>query len=47
METADKKINDIDLIKETHTYLKNMDKSKLDINTFIKDFENSRIYQNL
>ena len=45
METANKKINDIELIKETHLYLKNMDKSKLDIQTFMKEFEASEIYQ--
>jgi hypothetical protein len=47
METANKKINDIELIKETHQYLKNMDKSKLDIETFLKEFEESNIYQDL
>ena len=47
METANKKIKDIELIKETYYYLKNMDKSKLDIKTFIKDFEQSNIYQDL
>ena len=45
METANKKINDIELIKETHLYLKKMDKSKFHIDTFIKDFENSEIYE--
>ena len=47
METANKKIKDIELIKETYYYLKNMDKSKLDIKTFIRDFEQSNIYQDL
>ena len=47
METANKKINDIELIKETYYYLKNMDKSKLDIKTFLKEFEESTIYQEL
>ena len=47
LETANKKINDFELIKETHTYLKNMDKSRLDINTFIREFEESNIYQDL
>ena len=47
METAHKKIQDIELIKETHYYLKNMDKSKLDIKTFLKEFEESNIYQDL
>jgi len=47
LETANKKINDIELIKYTHMYLKNMDKSKLNIDTFIKEFEESNIYQNL
>ena len=47
VETANKKINDFALIEETHNYLKNMDKSRLDIHTFIKEFENSNIYQNL
>ena len=45
LETADKKINDIELIKETHLYLKNMDKSRLDIKTFMTEFEASEIYQ--
>jgi hypothetical protein len=47
METANKKIKDIELIKQTHYYLKNMDKSKLDIKTFIKEFGESNIYQSL
>lgn len=47
METANRKINDIDLIIETHEYLKNMDKSRFDINTFIKEFEESKIYQDI
>jgi len=47
LETANKKIEDFALIKETHNYLKNMDKSRLDIHTFLKEFENSNIYQSL
>jgi len=47
LETANKKINDLELIKYTHTYLKNMDKSRLDIRTFMKEFEESDIYQSL
>ena len=47
METANKKINDIELIKETHQYLKNMDKSKFHIDTFLDDFEKSEIYQEI
>ena len=47
LETANKKINDTELIKETYHYLKNMDKSKLDIHTFMEEFENSNIYRNL
>ena len=47
LETANTKINNIELIKEAYTYLKNMDKSRLNIRTFIKEFEESNIYQNL
>ena len=47
METADKKINNIELIKETYTYLKNMNKSRLNIHTFIKEFKESNIYRSL
>ena len=38
---------DIELIKETHRYLKKMDKSSLDIHTFMDTFEQSSICQNL
>jgi len=47
METANKKINEFSLIEETHNYLKNMDKSRLNIHTFIREFEESNIFQNL
>jgi len=47
LETAHKKINDFKLIKETHSYLKNMNKSRFDIHTFMKEFEKSNIYQSL
>ena len=47
LETANKKINDKKLIKDTHSYLKNMNKSRLNIRTFIKEFEASNIYKSL
>ena len=47
LETANKKINDKKLIKDTHSYLKNMNKSRLNIRTFIKQFEASNIYKSL
>ena len=47
LETANKKINDKKLIKDTHSYLKNMNKSRLNIRTFIKEFEASDIYKSL
>lgn len=47
LESANKKINDIELIKETYYYLKEMDKSRFDIRTFIKEFQESTIYQDL
>ena len=47
LETANKKINNIELIKEAYIYLKNMNKSRLNIHTFIKEFEESNIYQSL
>jgi len=47
LETANRKINDLKLIKKTHLYLKNMNKSKLNIHTFIKEFKESNIYQSL
>ena len=47
LETADKKIKDIQLIKDTHAYLKDMNKSRLDIHTFIKEFKESNIYRSL
>ena len=47
IESANKKINNIELIKEAHFYLKALDKSKFDINTFITEFQATNIYQNL
>lgn len=44
---ANNKINDTSLIKETHEYLKNINKRFLDIETFLHDFEYSDIYNNL
>ena len=46
-EGANKKINDISLIKETHEYLKGMDKRFLEIEEFLYSFEYSDIYNNL
>ena len=47
LESANKKIKDIQLIKDTHEYLKNMNKSRFNIHTFIKEFEESNIYKSL
>tara|TARA_E500000318_G_C3561576_1_gene213694 strand:+ start:1575 stop:2558 length:984 start_codon:yes stop_codon:yes gene_type:complete len=44
---ANKKINDMKLIKETHEYLCNMDKRFLSIESFIHEFEYSDLYNNL
>jgi hypothetical protein len=44
---ANKKINDLNLIKETHEYLCNMDKRFLYIDHFMHEFEYSDIYNNL
>lgn len=44
---ANKKINDTNLIKETHEYLCNMDKRFLSIDHFLHEFEYSDIYNNL
>ena len=47
LESANKKINDKKLIKDTYAYLKNLNKSRFSIRTFIKDFEASNIYKSL
>jgi len=47
LESANKKINDTQLIKDTYEYLKNLNKSRFSIRTFIKDFEASSIYKSL
>ena len=47
IESANRKINDIELIKKTHYYLKNLNKKPFDINNFISQFQKSNIYQQL
>tara|TARA_R110002051_G_scaffold185779_1_gene255207 strand:+ start:1658 stop:2653 length:996 start_codon:yes stop_codon:yes gene_type:complete len=47
LETANRKINDIKLIKKTYNYLKNMNKTRVNIRTFMKEFEQSNIYKGL
>ena len=47
IQSANEKINNIELIKETYYYLKKLDKNKFDINTFISDFQATDIYQDL
>lgn len=44
---ANKKINDLNLIRETHEYLRDMDKRFLTIEDFMHTFEYSTIYNNL
>ena len=44
---ANKKINDVELIKLTHDYLCNMDKRFLTIEHFMHEFEYSDLYNNL
>lgn len=40
LEEADMKINNVSIIKDTHAYLKNMDKQFLSIDYFIESFKN-------
>ena len=47
LEEANRKANDISLIYETHLYLKNMNKKKIQVDTFYNDFVHSKIYRNL
>ena len=45
---AENKLNNLDLIRETHNYLLNFDMRKnIMLETFISDFNKSEIYQNL
>jgi hypothetical protein len=46
IEEANAKLKDIGLIQRTHEYLKNMDKTDLTIEYFLKSFEDSFIYKN-
>jgi hypothetical protein len=48
LEEAEKKADDLQLVEETHNYLKNYPfKQKLTIDYFLESFINSEVYQNL
>jgi hypothetical protein len=47
MTEANEKIKNLDLIKQTHLYLKKMDKTFLDVNSFINNIKQSSIYKSI
>jgi hypothetical protein len=47
LEEAEKKLKDMNIIQESHLYLKNMDKTKFTINHMIESIEESAVYKNL
>lgn len=46
-DEAEYKIRNIEFIKSAYNYLKNMNKDKININTFINSIGNSKIYKSL
>ena len=43
IESAEQKLNDLELIEHTHNYIKDMDKSDLEIEVFLKKFEQCEV----
>lgn len=44
---AEEKIQDLNLINETHRYLSGLNKEPFTLNGFVKNFNNSKIYKNI